>query len=180
LFVRLQQEWESESPEINDAVDVLRAFEDTRSVDPDALIWMKTAIEKTLLEEASTGCRSDELRELVGVLDTSAGLDGPVVSAARSAFDNYRRSLFADELRECQASEQFNGLVEDLELFRSKLGVDVKALVERVEEAKSEFEEHEDARADHMQDEWKERWRDERDHERSVSEMFGSLKGDRD
>jgi hypothetical protein len=39
----------------------------------------------------------------------------------------------------------------------------VRAPVERIEEAKTEFEEHEDAYADHMQDEWKERWRDERD-----------------
>ena len=70
-------------------------------------------------------------------------------------------------------------LAEDLELFRDELGVDVSALLTRVEEAKGEFEEHEDAYADHMQDEYKERWRDERASERSVSDMFGSLRGDR-
>jgi hypothetical protein len=59
------------------------------------------------------------------------------------------------------------------------LGVEVKALIERVEEAKAEFEENEGAHADHMEDEWKERWRQDRATERSVSEMFRSLTGDR-
>jgi hypothetical protein len=60
-----------------------------------------------------------------------------------------------------------------------KCGVEISALIQRVEEAKAEFEENEDAYADHMEDEWKEPWRQERATERSVSEMFGSLTGDR-
>ena len=52
--------------------------------------------------------------------------------------------------------------------------------MQRVEEAKAEFEEDEDARADHMQDEWKERWRSERADERRVSEIFDTLRSDRE
>lgn len=88
--------------------------------------------------------------------------------------------MFDRELSECRSREQFDGLVEDLELFRDQLGVEVSALIERVEEAKAEFEENEDAYADHMEDEWKERGRQERATERGVSEMFGSLVGDRE
>lgn len=177
LFARLQEEWQRERPDINDAVDALRVLDGTRSVDPQELRRMKTAIEQALLEEARSGCRSDELRELISVVDTSAG---PAVSAARSAFSHYRRSLFAGELRDCRSVEQFDGLIEDLEFFRDQLGVEVSTLIESVDEAKAEFEEHQDAYADHMQDEWKDRWRDERDNERSVSEMFDSLGGDRE
>lgn len=72
LYTRLQQEWEIERPQINDAVDVLRALDDTRSVAPEELAAMKVAIEQALLKEASTGCRSDELRELITVIDTSS------------------------------------------------------------------------------------------------------------
>ena len=72
-----------------------------------------------------------------------------------------------------------NGLAIESSLHEIELGIDVTRMLERVKETKAEFEEYEDARADHMQDEWKERWRDERDSERSVSDMFGSLKGDR-
>ncbi len=179
LYARLQQEWETERPHINDAVDVLRALDDTRSVASDELASMKVAIERALLKEASTGCQSDELRELICVIDTSSDPDDPAVSAARSAFNHYRRSLFNQELSECRSLEQFDGLVEDLELFRDQLGVEVSTLIERVEEAKAEFEENEGAHADHMEDEWKERWRQERATERSVSEMFRSLTGDR-
>lgn len=94
--------------------------------------------------------------------------------AGWSGFELYRSSTFADELRECRSRDQFDGLVEDLEFFREHLGVEVADLLRRVDEAKAEFEEHDDAYADHMQYEWKERWRDERASDRSVSEMFDS------
>ena len=106
-FARLQEEWQRERPDINDAADALRVLDGTRSVDPQDLRRMKTAIEQALLEEARSGCRSDELRELISVVDTSAG---PAVSAARSAFSHYRRSLFAGELRDCRSVERFDGL----------------------------------------------------------------------
>lgn len=132
-----------------------------------------------LHQEASTGCRSEELREVIDVIDTSnASL--PIVTAARSGFERYRRSQFAEELRECRSRDEFDRLIGNLEFFRHQLAVDVASLIECVEEAKAEFEEQEDAYSDHMQDEWKERWRDERDSDQSVVDMFESLKGDRD
>lgn len=179
LFARLQQEWITERPDINDGVDALRALDGARSVDPVTLDAMTAAIKAALLEDVQDGCRSDELRELIGVIDTSDADADAALSPAHAAFDAYCAGTFQDELRECRSREQFDGLVEDLELFRDQLGVDVSSLLTRVEEAKGEFEEHEDAYADHMQDEYKERWRDERASERSVSDMFGSLRGDR-
>jgi hypothetical protein len=180
LFARLQQEWTTERADINDAVELLRALDNTQSIDPTTLDVMKCAVKAALIEEARTGCRSDELRELIGVIDTSeADADG-ALSAACAAFDEYRQSMFRDELRECRSREQFDGLTEDLELFRDQLGVNVSPLLQKVEETKNEFEESEEAYAEHMQDEYKERWRDERASERSVSDMFGSLRGDRD
>ena len=140
---------------------------------------MTTAIKAALIEDVQDGCRSDELRELIGVIDTSEEDTDSALSAARAAFDAYCGGTFQDELRECRSSDQFDGLVEDLELFRDQLGVDVSSLFTQVEEAKTEFEKHEDAYSDHIQDEYQERWRDERASERSVSDMFGSLRGDR-
>jgi hypothetical protein len=139
---------------------------------------MKAAIEQALLKQASTGCRSDELRELITVIGISSDPDDPAVSAVYSAFDHYCSMLFEDELSECRSHQQFDSLAEDLKLFADQLDVEVDALIQRVEEARTEFLEGEDAYADHMEDEWKERWRQERATERSVSEMFGSLPGD--
>lgn len=179
LFTRLQQEWLAERPDINDTVEALRALEGTRSVDSEILKAMTTTMKAELLKDVQGGCRSDELRELIGVIDTSEDDADYAISAARAAFVTYHRSMFQDELGDCRAREQFDALTDDLELFREKLGVDVSALIAKVDDAKSEFEDHEDAYADQMQDEYKERWRDERASELSVSDMFGSLRGER-
>src|SRR5258707_11734667 len=81
------------------------------------------------------------------------------IDIAIGIFDLYRntRIHFADELRECRSRGQFDGLIEDLEFFRDELGVDVDSLLEDVEVMKAEYEDHENASADHRQDEWKER-----------------------
>ncbi|WFU42722.1 restriction endonuclease [Bradyrhizobium sp. CB82] len=178
VFARLLKEWETERPDINDAVELHRALDRTNSLLCQDAISMQAIIEAAILEEASSGCRADELRELISVVDTSDHAHTNVLTA-RAGFDCYRRDYFRDDLRECRSREQFDGLIEDLELFRDELGVDVSHLIESVEQAKSEYEEHEDAYVDHMQDEWKERYGIERDADRNIAEMFGSLKADR-
>jgi hypothetical protein len=179
LFTRLVEEWRLESLEINDAVGVLRALDRTRSETADEVAKQKEIVLARLLAEIQKGCRSDELREIIAVVDTAGGTNRSVVAAARTAFEKYWQTQFADELGECRSRDQFEGMIEDLELFKKALGVDVTSLIERVSEAQGEFEDYEGARADHMEDEWKERWHEERESERSVSDMFGSLKGDR-
>ena len=99
--------------------------------------------------------------------------------AARAGLARFERN-FSQELGDCRSAEQFEGLIEDLELFHSDLGVDVQRLIERASEAKAELEDNKSERADHMYDEWKERRYVERDGERSVSDMFSSSRGDRD
>ena len=101
------------------------------------------------------------------------------LGTVRLAFDGYRRSFFEDEVRECRSREEIAGLIEDVEFFRDELSVDVAPLLEKLEEVLAEYEENEEARADHMQDEWKERRYHERASDQSVSDMFGSLRGDR-
>jgi AAA domain (dynein-related subfamily). len=179
LFSRLQQEWESESVDIIDVVKLLRALDGSRSIAPVDRAHMTDIIESALMNEVRSGCRSDELRELIEVIDRSEGNADALVEAARAGFDAYRHTIFHNEVRECRSHEQFDGLIEDLELFRDELDVDVAPLLGSVEEARAEFEEHEDARADYMLDEWKERRHEERQSERAVSDMFGSLFGDR-
>ncbi|MER9578602.1 restriction endonuclease [Mesorhizobium sp. M0400] len=175
-YARLSQEWQTERPQINDAVELIRVLDAAASSTTGEIGAVREAVLAATLEEARTGCRADELRELLGVVD----LERPEseVAIARESFETYQHKYFSEDLRECRSREQFSGLIEDLELFRDELGVDVDAMIERVEQANAEFEEHEDQYADHMQDEWKERYRDERVSDRSISDMFGSLRGD--
>jgi hypothetical protein len=178
-MARLVEEWRSGETNINDGVELLRALDVARSLPAAEVEDVRKQVQDAILSEARTGCRADELRELLSVLDTSQRAT-PAVLAAQASFAHFEQHRFGEELRDCRSREQFDGLIEDLELFRDELGVNVERLIERVEEAKAEFEEHEDAYADHMQDEWKERYHFERDADRSVSEMFASLRGDRD
>lgn len=177
IYVRLVEEWSTERPQISDAIELIRALDAAVSLPADGVTLMRNAVLDAVMEEARTGCRSDELRELLGVVDTRAA--GREVAIARESFAEYQRQYFSDDLSECRSHEQYCGLIEDLELFRDELGVDVDALIQRVEEASAEFEEREDQYADHMQDEWKERSRMETHGDRNVSEMFASLRGDR-
>jgi len=178
-MARLAQEWRTGHTNINDGVELLRAFDLVHWLPAGELEDVRKQVQDAILSEAGTGCRADELRELLSVIDTSDRAD-PAVMAARESFAHFKHHQFREELRECRSREQFDSLIEDLEFFRDELGVDIEWLTERVEEAKAEFEEYADARADHTQDEWKERYRFERDADRSVSEMFASLRGDRD
>ncbi len=176
-FERLYEEWRTERPQINDAVELIRAIDAAPASTVTSVDRMRGVVLDAALEEARRGCRADELRELLGVVDTDQA--NREVAIVRQGFAKYQRDYFSEDLSECRSREQFSGLIEDLELFRDELGVDVRALIERVEQANAEFEDHEDQYADHMQDEWKERARDERAGDRSIADMFESLRGDR-
>ncbi|QZO00513.1 hypothetical protein [Chenggangzhangella methanolivorans] len=176
-FERLLEEWRTERPQINDAVEWIRAIDGAPPLMMTNVDGIRGAVLDAVLEEARTGCRADELRELLGVVDTEQARRE--VAVARESFARYQQDHFLQDLSECRSREQFSGLIEDLELFRDQLDVDVRAMIERVEEANAEFAEQEDTYADHMHDEWQERYRDERAGDRSIADMFGSLRGNR-
>lgn len=176
LFERLQFEWRSERPDINDAIDLLRRLENARYVEPSHREDMQQQIKSALVADIKLGCRSDELREFISTIEISAPDGSSAFMAARDAFNIYTRSSFQDELRECRSREQFEELTEDLELFRDRLGVDISNLIAKLEESVAEYESMEDNYADYMHDQWKERWRDERADERQISEMFATLR----
>ena len=161
LFARLEAEWESERPQIVDASEVLRVLSGTRYIHSNQLLKMTNRVQNAILTDVTTGCGSDELRELITVIDVSNKRNGQALEALCSAYSQYHKSIFSDELRECQSYEQFARLTEDLEFVGDQLKVDVTSLLEDVSEAKDEFAEQEELYADQMQDEWKERWRDE-------------------
>jgi hypothetical protein len=175
----LAEEWRTEGANINDGVEILRAFDRAAWPNLARMTDVRKACRDALIAEATRGCRSDELRDLLSVLDLEDEADRQVLEALRKGFEKFRRQYFEDELRECCSAEQFDGLLEDLETFQRVLAVEVDREVERTQQAQVEFEVRQDAYTDHMQDEWKERWRQERVSEASVREMFGSLKFDR-
>ena len=83
LFVRLSQEWASERPDIEDGVELLRRLDGFLGIGAADVADMVTFIKASLLAEARAGCRSDELGQLVGVID----IDDPCRDS-----DPYRRA----------------------------------------------------------------------------------------
>ena len=175
LFARLNEEWLTEAVDISEGIGILRSFNGIRwdSLDtmPDIVIGCRDAV----VAEAGNGCSSDNLRDLISVLGSDEISEDHVLAALRTGLEEYRREYFKKELRECRASSQFDGLLDDLEEFQNALNIDITSEIEISRETKVEFEENESAYADHMQDEWKERNYGNRADEASVREMFGSL-----
>jgi hypothetical protein len=179
VYARLVREWRDSSPDIDDGIELLRALDGAAIVECRKLKTMQSHVQAAILGEASKGCRANQLRELIGVIDTT-DKQRPEVIAVRSIFKQYEQRNFSDDLFECRSPEQFDGLLEDLQLFRNELSVDVATLLEKTEEARMEFVGNEEAYADDNMDHWRERSRLERNDDRAISEMFGSLKDDRD
>lgn len=179
LAKRLLDEWRSGQVHVIDGIEIVRAFEAATWPTLTEMRQVKSTVLDALIEHATSGCGSYELSELISILDL-APEDAEITQSLRQGFGQYRRLYFRDELRECRSPDDFDNLHDALGHLGSALGVDTKGEFEKINENKAEFEEQQDAYTDHMQDEWKERWRDERARERDVHDMFGSLIFDRD
>jgi hypothetical protein len=178
IGVAMSSRWRDRAVSINDGVEALRALE--------RISWeslqsptLERELTEQLVSQAQVSCRSDELREIVSVLD----LDGPgnaaVRAALQEAFENSRYEI-ASEIGECRKEDDFKGLRDDFELFASALGVNVSSELEQLEESYAECTDYEEQRADQMRDEYMDRQRESRHSEDNVRDMFGSLRSDRD
>jgi hypothetical protein len=176
---RLFEEWQHEAVDINEGVEALRAFDSAQWEPVAAMTKIAECVREGLASQAEVACRTDELRELLTVIDFDADGDGSLRRALKSAYREYRRSNFREDLHECNAEEHFDGLLQDLEFFKETLGVDIAEEVETVMERKQEYDQEQSASEDYDEDALKERWREERATETTVREMFGSLASDR-
>jgi hypothetical protein len=178
LSTNLINHWKSEEPEVVGAVDVLRVLNTLQGEITRRFAGCAADMKSALLCYVSSGCQSNELRALIDVLDVD-GADSHALPMLRAGFSNFQAAGFNNELRQCRSVAQYDEMLENLEHFRELLCVDVTLELETVHCARSEHIEHEEEYADLMQDEWKERYREERDDDRTLSEIFGSLGRDR-
>jgi hypothetical protein len=169
--------WPGRGVRIDDGVEALRALERV-SWAPLKAPDLERDLITSLVAQAQRGCRSDELREIIGVVDLEGPENAGTLAALQAAFE-YCRQDIASEIGKCRKEDELKGLEEDYELFASSLGVDVSGELERLHEAFSEYNDYEEQRADQMMDEYKERTRESRASEDSVRDLFGSLRGDR-
>ena len=176
LFDCLLKKWQSESPQIIDVIDVLRALDQTCSMNAEETAKWKEIVYSTLLVGVQDVCRSYELYEIISLLDIAGKVGDPMMAVIQNAFEKYKKSHFEDDLAECLSSDQFESLIGDLLFFRDEINVDIDSLIGYVEHAKLEFMEGEHYYEDYIQNEYKEQWLDKMAEERIVSNMFDSLR----
>jgi hypothetical protein len=177
IGVDMSSGWHDRAVSINDGVDALRALERV-SWEPLQSSTLERELIEQLVSQAQVCCRSDELREIVSVLDLEEPGNAAILAALQAAFENSRYEI-ASEIGECRKEDDFKGLRDDYELFASALGVNVSLELEKLEEAYSEYTDYEEQRADQMMDEYMDRQRESRHTAASVRDMFGSLRSDR-
>lgn len=179
LFARLNEEWQTEAVNISDGIDVLRSFNRINWISLDTKPERLISYRDSIIAAAAKGCSSNDLIDLISALPSDEIEEYCVLAALQNGFEEYRQEYFRGELQECGSTSQFDSLLNNLQEFQSALNIDASFEIEVTQGEKDEFEENEEAYADHMQDEWKERNYETRADEACVREMFSSLTSDR-
>lgn len=149
LYARVGEEHRQSGPILTDVAEVLRAVDLCRNLSHGTLDHIAVELTTAALEDAKTHCTGGELTELVGALDTEGDTGSPIMQGLRAAFEAYETKSFHDELSDCRSGEEFERMLEDLDLFQTHIGADVDELVKRVKEAQDEWEsEHYNERGD--------------------------------
>lgn len=180
LVARLITVWEEDNVDIVATAEALRVLKAATWAPLKAKMSITLPFLHAMAAEANRGCRASELRELIETVEFKTAAQAAVVTAVLAAGQNYLAQCFSEDLNDCRAREAFDGLSDDLEFFGRVLGVKTDYELVRVAEALAEFEDHEEASADHMYDQWKEDRYEQRAEERDVSDLFDSLRDDRD
>lgn len=177
LYARVGEEHRQSGPILTDVAEVLRAVDLCKNLSHGTLDQIAVELTTAALEDAKTHCTGGELTELVGALDTEGDAESPIMQGLRLAFEAYETKSFRDELSDCRSTEEFDRMLEDLDLFQTYIGADVDELVKRVKEVQDEWEsEHYHERDD---DEGRYSGRSEGPYiDQEVLEMFNTLRSE--
>ena len=167
--------WKTEPVDIGDGLALLAKVKTTTLGIQPSNEEVGTRILHALVMEASTGSRSDELRELLNEIEPE-NLNGELSDGLKTAARVYCEHYFSDELRECKSESDYDALEEDLAAIAERTNIDFEGLINSIRETKAEFEEHQAAYEDHAYEEWKERRYDTQSEDRMIDDLFDSLR----
>jgi hypothetical protein len=167
--------WETEHIELTEGVALLGKIETSTFVFPPPADELRKRVLYALALDASGGCRSDELRELLSAIEPDDTND-ELAELLQTAAKVYRGRYFSEELRECKSESDFDRLEEDLATIADRTKVNLEGPLHSLHENKAEFEDHQSAYADQQYDEWKDRRHELRAGERALDDLFDSLR----
>lgn len=167
--------WKSESLDIGDSLALLAKVKTTTIFLQPSKDEICMRIVEAIVLEASNGCRSDELRDiLIGIAPED--LDTEQYEYLQTATRIYRQHYFSEELRECKSEVDFDALKENLSVIAERLYVDFEGPIHAVLENKAEFEEHQATYEDYAYEVWKEQRYDIQNEDRLIDDFFDSLR----
>jgi hypothetical protein len=172
---QLLQNWETERIDLTEGVALLSKIETSTFVFSPPTDELRKRILDVLALEASGGCRSDELRELLSAIEPEDMTD-ELAELLQIAAKVYRGRYFSEELRECKSESDFDGLEEDLVTIAERTYVNLEGPLHSIREKKAEYEDYQSTYADQQSDEWKDRRHELRAGERALDDMFDSLR----
>lgn len=170
--------WVSDSVVISDGIDLVTKISGS-SLDfgkPTAEVCKDLL--RVLMKEASTGCYSFELRELLVWIDPS-DLDDELNDLLDKAVGTLRADYFGYELHDCKSASDFEDMEVTLEWIADRLSLNFDDLIHFARETRDEFEVNQALHEDREYDEWKEyRLEGSRD-DRAIDDLFDSLRSPR-
>ncbi|MFZ3117221.1 MAG: hypothetical protein WA159_02790 [Variovorax sp.] len=167
--------WESEPADISNGVALLAKVETSTLVflPPDKAL--RSNIIRALVMKASTGCRSNELHELLNAI-TPEDLNKELRDRLHIAANVYCEQCFSDELHECKSTSEYESLEEHLVAIAKHTSVSFEGPIHSIRETKAEFEEHEAEYEDRMYEEWKDQRHEIRAEDQALDNLFDSLR----
>lgn len=179
IIARIKEERSETLCEIDDTISAVKAFESAGWEELQRFDPFFDDCAGELVASAEHSCGSGELRALLEQYEDAQTPDHPFKESLKKAFEGFLGSYLSDEIRNCQSEQDFDGLIDHLEYFGRTFAFDVDNQIASVNEARDEYVDYEEQRADQQMDEYKEHRREERANEDGIREMFGSLRLER-
>lgn len=166
--------WESEVANISSGIALAGNINTSRlPFLPSAAVVRKKIINR-LVKEASTGCSPDELHELLETIeesDVTEEVDVHLETALNLFYDDY-----PSELHNCTSESDFEQMESLLIAISERTGRDFDTDIQKVQETKNVFATKISEYEDNRYDEWKEHYHEARITERSIDDLFDSLR----
>lgn len=161
---------------VSHGVDMVRALDGLAPDDTESRRIIETMPAYLLAQTAKEPSIRD-VSELVSLLDLDEPESQALVVTLKEAGAEALAAINS-ELLECRTGEDFSGVRDDIEFIAKHLELEVAPAMDVLEETEAEYQEREEAYADSMMDEHKDRMREGRASDGSVRDLFGSLRSD--
>lgn len=171
----LLTQWETTHFEIGDGIALLSKVGASKLQFDQSKDVLRKRIISALVYEAYTGCRSDELRDLLSAVEAKE-LDPEQTDMLHQAAELYKRDRFSADLNSCGSESELSNLEEDLEVIGARTKVNLEGQIHAVTQARDELEENQAAHDEQRFDEWKENRYDLQTADRAIDDLFDSLR----